>query len=125
MSELLPCPFCGSSKARISTEHDSDGFGVFLSVKCGDCRAQSGSKFVSETCPQTYAEVRDEWNARAAPPQVQGDDARCAARYRWLRQQRWDSSRLCVVTDPKRSVRLGQYCPTGDLLDEEIDAAMK
>lgn len=63
--DLKPCPFCGSDKARIHTEHDSDGFGVFISVKCYECRASSGSKFVTETCPQTFQEVRDDWNTRS------------------------------------------------------------
>lgn len=52
------------------------------------------------------------------------DDARDAARYRWLRAQTWDKSVLCVATEPKDTVRLGTYCPSGDLLDAAIDAAM-
>ena len=70
MSNLKPCPFCGSDNVSIKTEHDPDGFGVFLSVQCGKCRARSGDKFASETCPQTYAEVRHEWNQREESKEV-------------------------------------------------------
>ncbi|TCK87315.1 Lar family restriction alleviation protein [Paraburkholderia sp. BL9I2N2] len=64
--ELKPCPFCGSSKVGIASEHDSDTGGVFLSIKCSSCRASSGAGFSTDPCPQTYQEVRDEWNRRAA-----------------------------------------------------------
>ena len=66
MVEIEPCPFCGG-KAHISHEPDYDGFGRFLFVKCGKCRARTGDTFVSNggECPQTYQEVRDVWNARA------------------------------------------------------------
>lgn len=32
---------------------------------------------------------------------------------------------MAVVCDPKKSVKLGYDCPSGDRLDEAIDAAMK
>lgn len=47
-----------------------------------------------------------------------------AERYRWLRAQHWSESALVVISDPKQNLRLGVYCPSGDLLDEAIDAAM-
>lgn len=47
-----------------------------------------------------------------------------AARYRWLRKQKWDTSPIAAVYNPKMNVKLGSYCPCGDLLDEEIDRAM-
>lgn len=46
-----------------------------------------------------------------------------AERYVWLRAQHWDTSALAVVSDPKRNVRLGTYCPSEELLDAAIDAA--
>ena len=49
---------------------------------------------------------------------------RDADRYRWLRAQHWSDSAVAVVSEPKQNVRLGVYCPSGDLLDEAIDAAM-
>ena len=68
MSELKPCPFCGG-KAHVSRDHCPDEGGIFLFVKCHSCRSQSGEKYHSKgnDCPQTYAEVRDKWNTRAAP----------------------------------------------------------
>ena len=48
-----------------------------------------------------------------------------AARYRWLRAQRWNESAIAVVVDPKQNVRLGAYCPSEELLDAAVDAAMK
>jgi len=58
-------------------------------------------------------------------PTLKENDALDAARYRWLRKQHWESSRLCVVTNPKINVRLGTYCPSGKLLDQEIDTAIR
>lgn len=67
---------------------------------------------------------------------VGGDDipdmvARVAAekkdadRYRWLREQHWSESKLCVVKEPSDAVKIGYSCPSLGMLDEEIDAAMK
>lgn len=63
--------------------------------------------------------------ADAAPAQqapAAAADVRDAGRYRWLREQRWYTAKLCVVTDPKRTVRLGTDCPSDARLDELIDA---
>jgi len=46
-------------------------------------------------------------------------------RYRWLRSQHWSDGQLSVVVNAKASVRLGANCPSHELLDEAIDAAMK
>ena len=46
-----------------------------------------------------------------------------AQRYLWLREQHWSSNKLCVVMNPKQAVKLGEYCPSGDLLDKEVDRA--
>lgn len=46
-----------------------------------------------------------------------------AERYRWLREQEWSASKLCVVVEPKRAVKLGHDCPSLHRLDEAIDAA--
>ena len=48
-----------------------------------------------------------------------------AARYRWLREQTWEKSRLCVVQNPAKAVRLGYICPSVEYLDAAIDAARK
>jgi cysteinyl-tRNA synthetase len=47
-----------------------------------------------------------------------------AQRYRWLRQQQWDSSDIFVVTGSKSQIKLGTYCPSLNLLDEAIDSAI-
>ena len=52
------------------------------------------------------------------------DDARDATRYRWLREQHWNEADMAVVCHPKKSVKLGFDCPSGQRLDEAIDAAM-
>lgn len=46
------------------------------------------------------------------------------ARYRWIREQSWNASELCVVSQPKHSVKLGYDCPSYARLDEAIDAAI-
>lgn len=48
---------------------------------------------------------------------------RDAERYRKLRVMHWNESPLCVVADPKRAVRLGYDCPSGERLDAMLDAA--
>ncbi len=58
---------------------------------------------------------------RAQLTEAQAD----AARYRWLREQHWSSSSMCVVDSPKTSVQLGSRCPSRELLDADIDDAMK
>lgn len=47
-----------------------------------------------------------------------------AARYRWLRMQTWHAGRLAVVANPKDALKLGQYAPSGELLDAAIDQEM-
>ena len=64
----------------------------------------------------------DVWQARAA---MSAGDAVDAQRYRWLREQHWSNSDICCVNKPKQNVRLGGMCPSGDLLDAVIDAAMR
>jgi hypothetical protein len=46
-----------------------------------------------------------------------------ARRYRWLRQQHWSAGTLAVVAQP-RILPVGIYCPSLELLDQEIDAAL-
>ncbi|WP_369070804.1 hypothetical protein [Burkholderia gladioli] len=61
---------------------------------------------------------------KAAPAISESEDVRDAARYRWLRSQQWNESVFAVVRDPKRSVKLGADCPSGQRLDEEIDSSI-
>ena len=54
---------------------------------------------------------------------IDADAQRDAERYRWLRKQHWNEGVLCVVAQPKKSVKLGCDCPSLDRLDCFIDAA--
>lgn len=67
-TKLKPCPFCGGS-ARMASEHDMDGFGMFRYVECRQCHARSRPKYHGNgnDCPQFYQEVRDAWNSRILP----------------------------------------------------------
>jgi hypothetical protein len=57
-------------------------------------------------------------------PVPRADAEKDAARYRWLRQQHWNEADMAVVCDPKKSVKLGFDCPSGERLDDAIDAAI-
>ena len=61
----------------------------------------------------------------AAPTLPVSEDRRDAERYRWLREQHWSESKLCVVLEPRISVRLGSSCPSLTLLDQAIDQSMQ
>lgn len=50
---------------------------------------------------------------------------RDAERYRWLRKRHWSDSTIAVVAVPKRSVKLGEDCPSEERLDAAIDQAMR
>lgn len=45
-----------------------------------------------------------------------------ARRYRTLRQMHWNDGPLAVVANPKASVKLGADCPSGECLDQMLDA---
>ena len=47
-----------------------------------------------------------------------------ADRYRWLRVADWWRSPLCVISNPKEQAKLGSDCPSGERLDESVDAAL-
>lgn len=66
-SELKPCPFCGGSRAAITSECDIDTEGKFYRVECLDCRAKTKERYAMETCPIFYESVRNDWNTRATP----------------------------------------------------------
>lgn len=50
--------------------------------------------------------------------------AKDAERYRWLREQSWIDSPLCVVADQNKAVKLGYDCPSMERLDTAIDSAL-
>ena len=64
------------------------------------------------------AQERDQLNAEIEALR------RDAERYRWLRSQHWNESDMAVACHPKKSVKLGFDCPSGERLDHAIDAAM-
>lgn len=68
-----------------------------------------------------YCAVADERDQLKAENDALRKDAE---RYRWFRNQHWDSSAICAVVDPKQSTTLGAYCPSGKLLDDAIDAGL-
>ena len=47
-----------------------------------------------------------------------------AERYRWLRSRHWHDSYLCVVQNPRESVKPFKVCPSEDNLDRLIDLAI-
>jgi hypothetical protein len=63
--------------------------------------------------------------AAVPPPAAQSDEARDAARYRWLRQQFWYGTTIACVVNPRAAIKLGHDCPSLERLDEFIDAALK
>lgn len=71
MSELLSCPFCGSS--RIRTTFVRDG----RMVGCGDCGAASGPAFHGpENMPSADNRAQQNWNNRAGSPAPVGEGER-------------------------------------------------
>ncbi|PNG11892.1 ead/Ea22-like family protein [Stutzerimonas stutzeri] len=48
-----------------------------------------------------------------------------AARYEWLRLADWWRHPICVIRNPKEQAKLGSDCPSGERLDEAVDAAMQ
>lgn len=50
---------------------------------------------------------------------------RDAELYGELRKMHWTDSPMCVVRNPKASVKLGSDCPSGERLDVAIRAAME
>src|SRR5690554_4827198 len=69
---LLACPFCGGTP-RMATEYDPDGV-KWHYITCLQCGARIRGQWHSpgNDCPLLRAEVRDQWNRRAAvePPAV-------------------------------------------------------
>lgn len=51
-------------------------------------------------------------------------DEQDAQRYRWLREQFWQTSDIVVISGGRSHVPLGTLCPRTDVLDEIIDKAL-
>ena len=78
----------------------------------------SAARFIAAANPAAILSLLDE-NAqlRAENERLRKD----AERYGFLRNQHWPVARLAVVVNPKISVKLGHYCPSGERLDHQID----
>ncbi|MDR3386855.1 MAG: hypothetical protein P4L92_07360 [Rudaea sp.] len=79
--------------------------------------------------PEEGSWVLDGKSALASPQpapmeRATTDDARDAARYRWLRQQHWSEAEMFVVAGSKSRVQLGTDCPSLVRLDEAVDAEL-
>lgn len=79
-----------------------------------DCGSENNATFISNANPQAILSMIARLEAAE----------KNAARYLWLRAQHWNDSAFAVVSEPKRNVKLGTYCPSEDRLDQEIDSAM-
>lgn len=62
---------------------------------------------------------------RAVENLLANRDTEHAQMYRFIRSVHWYDSPMAVVMNPKEAVKLGHYCPSGDLLDAEIQKLMK
>ena len=71
--ELKPCPFCGGECDPEGWYGADTGAGPRRGPACNECGATADSVTA--------------WNRRASLAQQAGEDARDAARYRWLRIQ--------------------------------------
>ena len=123
--KLKPCPFCGQPAAtKMSDGWHAAGCTTYMApgVLC------YGQSIALQY--KTESEAIAAWNNRApteaaAPEGCPTDeDTRDAERYRWLREQHWNEADMAVVCYPKKSVKLGFDCPSGQRLDEALDAAI-
>lgn len=53
------------------------------------------------------------------------DKLKNSYRYEWLRKQFWEKAELCVIVNPRASLKFGTDCPSLDRLDKAIDSAME
>lgn len=103
---------------------DIDGIALEVVKAIGNIDPEKLPGGRTQAIAQAQILVRD-----AIERQIEQAEARVAElepdamRYRFLRSQHWSDGALCVVKDPKRFVRLGAYCPSGEYLDSVIDEA--
>jgi Lar family restriction alleviation protein len=112
MSELKPCPFCRGVDLGVAILQGH------YTVQCATCEASGPWRM-------TAREAVEHWQARAIEAEVRAELEQDARRYRWLRTQHWHDNKMCIVLRPKENIRLGADCPSRDLLDEAIDAAIR
>lgn len=78
--------------------------------------------FDEEPDGEPHGECREEIRKLEAEIEALRADAE---RYRWLRCRNWSDDAMCIVTNPRETVRLGTFCPSNEQLDAAIDAARK
>lgn len=130
MADLLPCPICGHpEKEQFSSVPgpslmDIGGWEINCSCGLGLCVGND----------PTREGVIARWNTRAAPPaSASPDDARDAARYRWLRERiNWKDERVFPATRPAyHGWRQWSHYdtranpPASDHIDEYIDSQLR
>jgi len=109
------CDHLGMSLGEIKSERDA------LRAECAELRKERDAP--GATIAPEHIDALNAMSEQAV--ERLRDDMRCAARYRWLRAQDWESGDLFVVAGGHRRVKLGTDCPSLFRLDEAIDAAME
>jgi len=69
-------------------------------------------------------ELRSSFNRSISWAHCTAEDARDAARYRWLRAQHWSEGICALVVTKPAALRLGALIFSREQLDAEIDTAM-
>jgi len=121
----LPAP---QGVAEVMELVDDYGKRVVHDQEC-DCIDDREAKRRLSCIEQAITAIMQERDAlKARVAELEGDVARDAARYRWLRMQDWFDNTLCVLREPKNiftgGIILGEDCPSGGRLDNAIDAAI-
>jgi Lar family restriction alleviation protein len=106
--ELKPCPFCGG-EAKLSYTDQVDAVTFVSHIECDGCDMDFSRQYGAPNAQIAGEETVELWNTRADQG---GEDARDAARYRWLRDQGYS------VASWFDHGWLPQY------IDEAIDAAL-
>lgn len=121
--KLKPCPFCGGP-ASMAKSYDPDTSGAFHFIQCHKCSAKSPEFYAVETCPIFHGQVRDAWNARAAPTpqeaqrnvQVWNDAVEACEAAAWAEVQAMEDKAANGMPNPARTVvrAVGRLIKSGD-----------
>lgn len=119
LADELP-PEIGKWRIGSPSEATADGYRAMLATApARPVQAEAEPKTIGPDDPRYLKEVirrlREQGEAML----------RDAARYRALRKMSWDMGPLCVVRDPSPDrIRPGTHCPSFDMLDADLDAAI-
>jgi hypothetical protein len=92
---------------------------VYCNEPAGQAQAKEFREHLTIAIKAILAQQHDELNKKIE--ELRKD----AERYRWLRQQHWESGKFGVVENPKEAIKLGRFAPSGLQLDEAIDNEMR